>query len=237
MDTDQTRNQGKFVSKNFLTSANSCKKKRSIISSVFIDSLLKCNDLDESFKLVLASWQTQLPPNHPEHFKIYMNNMFGHTNGFIFVYIEHKNKYLYLRTRGVSHWVVVKRVICTHAGKDFGRDLAPSKWNKGVLRAVSLENGHLLNVVWLFDLQKKSVHLLYIIVQPKQMKKCTRQCCQCFKYWSKACEILILKLQNKMNEDWSLQKINIFIKRFKIWATVSSIAFKSTNQILSLHLE
>lgn len=89
----------------------------------------------------------QLPPNHPEHFKIYMNNMFGHTNGFIFVYIEHKNKYLYLRTRGVSHWVVVKRVICTHAGKDFGRDFAPSKWNKGVLRAVSLENGHLLNVV------------------------------------------------------------------------------------------
>lgn len=206
MDTDPTRNQGKFVSKNFLTSANSCKKKRSIISSVFIDSLLKCNNLDESFKLVLASWQTQLPSNHPEHFKIYMNNMFGHTNGFIFVYIEHKNKYLYLRTRGVSHWVVVKRVICTHAGKDFGRDFAPSKWNKGVLRAVSLENGHLLNVVWLFDLQKKSVHLLYIIVQPKQMKKCTRQRCRCYKFWSKACEILILKLRNKMNEDWSFTK-------------------------------
>lgn len=233
MDTDPTRNQGKFVSKNFLTSANSCKKKRSIISSVFIDSLLKCNDLDESFKLVLASWQTQLPPNHPEHFKIYMNNMFGHNNGFIFVYIEHKNKYLYLRTRGVSHWVVVKRVICTHAGKDFGRDLAPSKWNKGVLRAVSLENGHLLNVVWLFDLQKKSVHLLYIIVQPKQMKKCTRLLGtdpKPVKYWYWNCKI-------KWMKTGVLQKINIFIKRFKIWAPVPSVAFKSTNQILYLHLE
>lgn len=237
MDTDPTRNQGKFVSKNFLTSANSCKKKRSIISSVFIDSLLKCNNLDESFKLVLASWQTQLPPNHPEHFKIYMNNMFGHTNGFIFVYIEHKNKYLYLRTRGVSHWVVVKRVICTHAGKDFGRDLAPSKWNKGVLRAVSLENGHLLNVVWLFDLQKKVFTCYTSLYNPNRWKNVLDNAVDVIssdpkpvKYWFWNCKI-------KWMKTGVLQKINIFIKRFKIWAPVPSVAFKSTNQILYLHLE
>lgn len=227
MDTDPTRNQGKFVSKNFLTSANSCKKKRSIISSVFIDSLLKCNNLDESFKLVLASWQTQLPSNHPEHFKIYMNNMFGHNNGFIFVYIEHKNKYLYLRTRGVSHWVVVKRVICTHAGKDFGRDLAPSKWNKGVLRAVSLENGHLLNVVWLFDLPKKVFTCYTSLYNPNRWKNVLDNA---VKYWFWNCKI-------KWMKTGVLQKINIFIKGFKIWAPVPSIAFKSTNQILYLHLE
>lgn len=214
MDTDPTRNQGKFVSKNFLTSANSCKKKRSIISSVFIDSLLKCNNLDESFKLVLASWQTQLPPNHPEHFKIYMNNMFGHNNGFIFVYIEHKNKYLYLRTRGVSHWVVVKRVICTHAGKDFGRDLAPSKWNKGVLRAMSLENGHLLNVVWLFDLQKKVFTCYTSLYNPNRWINVLDNAVDVIssdpkpvKYWFWNCKI-------KWMKTGVLQKINIFIKRF-----------------------
>lgn len=157
MDRDPTRNQGKCVSKNFLTSANSCKK-NSIISSVFNhDSLSKCNNLDDSFQLVLASW----PPNHPEDFYLYINNMYGNTNGFIVVYIVLKKKYLYLRTGGVSHWVVVKGVICTHAGKDFGRDLAPSKWNKWVLCAMSLKNSHLLNVVWLFDLQKQCLHVIH----------------------------------------------------------------------------
>lgn len=158
-------------------------------------------------------------------------------NGFIFVYNEHKNKYLYLWTRGVSHWVVVKGVICTHAGKDFGRDLAPSKWNKGVLRAVSLENGHLLNVVWLFDLQKKVFTCYTSLYNPNRWKNVLDNAVNVLstdlkpvKYWYWNCEI-------KWMKTGVLQKINIFIKRFKNWAPVPSIAFKTTNQILYLHLE
>lgn len=68
-------------------------------------------------------------------------------NGFIFVYNEYKNKYLYFWIRGVSYWVVVKGVICIYVGKDFGRDFVLFKWNKGVFRVVSLENGYFFNVV------------------------------------------------------------------------------------------
>lgn len=121
-------------------------------------------------------------------------------NGFIFVYNEHKNKYLYLWTRGVSHWVVVKGVICTHAGKDFGRDLAPSKWNKGVLRAVSLENGHLLNVVWLFDLQKKVFTCYTSLYNPNRWKNVLDNAVNVLstdlkpvKYWYWNCEIKWMK--------------------------------------------